>query len=106
MKHRLITLCLGMLLSAGLVAPVVASEEPVQVCDKEGASTCETDTSAAYYDEYDDTQSHPVRLAAYALHPVGYAAEWLVFRPLHYVVSLPYVAEVFGHHPHGKKVIY
>jgi hypothetical protein len=61
---------------------------------------------ASYYDDYDDTQSHPVRIAAYVLHPVGYAAEWLIFRPFHYVISLPYVAEVFGHQAHSRKSVY
>jgi len=60
----------------------------------------------AYYDEYDDTESHPIRVAAYVLHPIGYALEWIVFRPFHAFVSLPYVAEAVGHHPHGSKVVY
>lgn len=56
--------------------------------------------AAAFPDEYDDTQSHPLRVAVYVLHPIGYALEWLVFRPFHYVVSNS--AQVFGHRPHGE----
>lgn len=61
---------------------------------------------SSYYDEYDDSQSHPFRVAAYLVHPVGVALEWVIFRPFHYFISMPYVAEATGHHPHGKTVIY
>ncbi|MGH7898775.1 MAG: hypothetical protein ACREQQ_12530 [Candidatus Binatia bacterium] len=52
-------------------------------------------------DEYDDTQSHPLRVAAYLLHPVGYGLEWVVFRPFHWLVSRESTEKVFGHTPHG-----
>ena len=52
------------------------------------------------HDAYDDTQSHPLRLLAYGLHPVGYAIEWMVMRPVHFVVSQPSVERIFGHTPH------
>jgi outer membrane protein OmpA-like peptidoglycan-associated protein len=52
-------------------------------------------------DEYDDSQSHPLRVAAYLLHPVGWITEWIVFRPFHFMVSATKPQEVFfGHHPH------
>jgi len=41
-----------------------------------------------------------LRLVAYAIHPVGFALEWLVMRPLHFVVSQPDLERVFGHVPH------
>jgi len=53
-----------------------------------------------YYDGYDDSQSHPLRIAAYALNPVGFAVEWLVTRPIHALVSQPELAQVFGHQSH------
>jgi len=56
--------------------------------------------AAAAPDEYDDSQSHPLRMAAYLLYPVGFTAEWLFFRPFHYVVSQPYLEEFFGHRSH------
>ncbi len=62
-------------------------------------------TRFSYSDEYDDSQSHPIRIAGYLLHPVGYALEWVIFRPFHYFVSLPHVAEVTGHRPHGYNVV-
>jgi len=53
-----------------------------------------------YYDGYDDSQAHPLRIAAYAVHPVGYALEWLVTRPIHAIVSQPELHRVFGHQSH------
>ena len=47
-------------------------------------------------DEYDDSESHPLRVAAYLVHPIGVALEWAIFRPFHYLVSLPGADVVFG----------
>jgi peptidoglycan-associated lipoprotein len=56
---------------------------------------------SAAWDEYDDSQSNPFRIAAYLLHPVGFIAEWLVFRPFHILVSASKPQEAFfGHRPH------
>ena len=52
------------------------------------------------HDAYDDSQSHPLRIAAYAMNPAGFAVEWLVTRPLHFVASHPRLERVFGHGPH------
>jgi len=58
-------------------------------------------TSFAAPDEYDDSQSHPLRILAYVWHPVGWLAEWTLFRPFHYLVSAtPQQEKVFGHNPH------
>jgi len=52
-------------------------------------------------DEYDDSQSNPLRIAAYLLHPVGWLAEWTLFRPFHFLVSATEPQEAFfGHRPH------
>jgi len=58
--------------------------------------------AAAVPDDYDDTQSYPLRVAAYLVYPVGYALEWVVFRPFHYLVSRPELEPVFGHREHGE----
>jgi hypothetical protein len=55
----------------------------------------------AYFDEYDDSQSNPLRVVAYVIHPVGYTLEWLVARPIHALVSQPELEPVFGHTPHS-----
>ena len=51
-------------------------------------------------DDYDDSQSHPLRLAAYLIHPIGYTLEWLVTRPFHELVAQPDLAPIFGHTSH------
>lgn len=52
-------------------------------------------------DEYDDSQSNPLRIAAYLAYPVGWLAEWLIFRPFHFIVSAtPAQESFFGHRPH------
>lgn len=55
---------------------------------------------ASAHDAYDDSQAHPLRLAAYALNPVGFLLEWTVTRPIHFVVSQPRLERIFGHTPH------
>ena len=56
----------------------------------------------AYHDEYDDSESNPFRVAAYILHPVGFTLEWLVFRPMHALVSQPDLEPISGHYrPHA-----
>lgn len=61
---------------------------------------CAAGPACALPDEYDDSQSHPLRVAAYLINPLGYTAEWLIFRPFHYLVSRPYLEPVFGHRSH------
>jgi len=39
-------------------------------------------------------------MAYYLIHPVGFAAEWLIGRPFHYVISRPYLDRFFGYRPH------
>jgi hypothetical protein len=52
----------------------------------------------ALADEYDsDSAGHPLRIAAYVLHPVGVALEWLIFRPAHWIGSKEPLATIFGH---------
>ena len=53
------------------------------------------------WDAYDDSQSNPLRVAAYLLHPIGWLAEWTIFRPFHLIVSATKPQEAFfGHRPH------
>lgn len=54
--------------------------------------------SSAAADEYDARRAgHPLRVIAYAVHPIGVALDWLLFRPAHWVVSQPVLNHVFGH---------
>lgn len=55
-------------------------------------------SSTAFADDYDARQAgHPLRIAAYAIHPVGVALDYLLMRPLHWVVSHEPVKTIFGH---------
>jgi OmpA-OmpF porin, OOP family len=57
--------------------------------------------SFAAPDQYDDSQSHPLRIVAYVLHPAAFLLEWTVFRPFHWLVSATEPQEaIFGHTPH------
>ena len=57
--------------------------------------------SFAASDEYDDSQSHPLRIVAYLAYPAAFLTEWLVFRPFHFLVSATEPQEAFfGHRPH------
>lgn len=57
-------------------------------------------------DQYEDAFSNPLRLAYYMLHPVGFTIEWLVMRPLHYLISRPYLDHFFGYTPIGEESNY
>jgi hypothetical protein len=49
-------------------------------------------------DRYDPQDAgHPVRVAAYLLHPVGVFLDLLIFRPAHWVGSREPLATLFGH---------
>lgn len=46
-----------------------------------------------------EDSDYPLRLVAYALHPVGILVEYTVLRPIHWAVSLPNADIIFGHDP-------
>lgn len=55
-------------------------------------------SAPAFADEYDPEEAgHPLRIVAYALHPVGVLLSTLIFRPAHWVVSHEPWATIFGH---------
>ena len=62
-------------------------------------------TEERYEDEqqYEDAFSNPLRIAYYLIYPVGFTVEWLVMRPLHYIVSRPGLDRVFGYQPIGEE---
>ncbi len=54
--------------------------------------------SPASADEYDDQKSgHPLRIAAYILHPVGVILDYLILRPAHWIGSHEPIATLVGH---------
>jgi len=47
---------------------------------------------------YRESESHPLRVLAYALHPIGWAARELIFRPLSYFASsTPETRSIMGY---------
>ena len=79
-----------------LAGPALAYES----CDSSFEVGCSYTEPPGYYDGYDDSQANPLRIAAYAVYPVGFALEWLVTRPIHALVSQPPLEPIFGHGPH------
>lgn len=48
-------------------------------------------------DEYDSKESgHPLRIAAYVLHPVGVILDALIFRPAHWIGSKEPIKTLVG----------
>jgi hypothetical protein len=80
------------LAAAAMFAITLAVTAPVVVHAEQTEAIGELDT-------YEDAFSNPLRLAYYLLHPVGFTAEWLVMRPLHYLMSRPYLDRFFGYVP-------
>ena len=79
-KGRIRRRCLAALLTCGML---LGSASPVLA------------------DEYDPQEAgHPLRLIAYALHPVGVVLDLLLVRPAHWLVSHEPLAELFGHEPY------
>lgn len=54
--------------------------------------------SSALADRYDPQKAgHPLRVAAYILHPFGVLLDFMIFRPAHHLVMNPQMAYLFGH---------
>lgn len=52
----------------------------------------------ALADEYDPHEAgHPLRLAAYILHPVGVLFDYGLMRPAHWIVHQGPLSTIFGH---------
>jgi hypothetical protein len=55
-------------------------------------------SGAARADEYDPQRAgHPLRIVAYALHPVGFMIDYLILRPAHWIGSREPYRSMFGH---------
>jgi hypothetical protein len=52
----------------------------------------------ALADDYDNQRSaHPLRIAAYIVHPIGLLIDTLIFRPAHWIGSHVPFKTIFGH---------
>ena len=64
-------------------------------------------TPVVFAHDFDRTTSdNPLRYVAYFCHPIGIAAEYLVLRPIHYLVSRPNVDILTGHVTHKNDVYF
>jgi len=68
----------GFVLLAGLPAAAVAQD---QLPYDNGISTYHTSP------RYRESESHPLRIVSYVLHPIGWVAREAIFRPISYLVS-------------------
>ncbi|UCD59131.1 MAG: hypothetical protein JSV16_08590 [Candidatus Hydrogenedentota bacterium] len=53
--------------------------------------------SAVSHELKPEEAGHPLRVAAYILHPIGYVLYHGIVKPAHWFISLPGTREVFGH---------
>jgi hypothetical protein len=84
------------LVAAALFATTLALSAPIVARAVEPQETSDMD-------QYEDAFSNPLRLAYYVIYPVGFTAEWLIMRPLHYLISRPYLSHFFGYTPIGEE---
>jgi hypothetical protein len=86
-----------------LVAAVVVATTLVLAVPIVRAETSTSNQELAEAGRYEDAFSNPLRLAYYLIYPVGFTAEWLIMRPLHYLISRPYLSHLFGYQPIGEE---
>lgn len=54
--------------------------------------------SPARADEYDSRRAgHPLRIVAYAVHPIGVLLDYAILRPAHWIVQHEPFTTIFGH---------
>ena len=101
--------CLRRLLCAGflgfallaLAVPSGAVDEPDATAAAPSGAVVESHATSAspggIWDDYDSKQAgHPLRIAAYVLHPVGVIIDWVIFRPAWWVGSHEPFYTLFG----------
>jgi hypothetical protein len=94
---------MAVLLTASILSLAAATAGAQELYDVDGRS--QPDRYSDEY-EYEDAFSNPLRLAYYAIYPIGYTIEWLVMRPFHYVISRPGLDKFFGYTPVGEEGSY
>ncbi len=64
------------------------------------ATTLTLAMAPAYaHDAYSDAESHPLKIISYPVAAAGFALEWLLTRPIHFMVSQPTLQPVFSYEP-------
>jgi len=78
-KQLVVCRCIVMIALIGIISPLFSSVE-------------------ALADEYDPQEAgHPLRVAAYLLHPVGVLIDYALMRPAHWLVHQAPLDSIFGH---------
>jgi len=54
---------------------------------------------ARAHDAYSDAEAQPLKIMSYPVAVAGFVAEWLVTRPVHFLVSQPTLQRVFNYEP-------
>ena len=55
-------------------------------------------TPCSFADEYDkEDAGNPVRFLSYVFYPIGFAIDYLILRPAHYLVHQGKMQKVFNH---------
>jgi len=95
-KISLAAVLLALALTLRFSAPALAAD-----CGGQSgyADPCLEEYYAKYCadDCYRDEESHPFRVISYLINPIGVGLEWAIFRPMHWLVSRPSTAPIFGH---------
>jgi hypothetical protein len=108
-SQRCLRLLSALLVCALLGAAVVAAparalapdDEEAELEDLEAFETIEQSDPhmrTRLVDSHDPTRAaHPLRIAAYALHPVGVTLDWVIVRPATWVVKREPFRTLFGY---------
>ena len=54
---------------------------------------------ARAHDAYSDAEAQPLKIMSYPVAAAGFVVEWMVTRPIHFLVSQPTLQKVFNYEP-------
>jgi hypothetical protein len=92
MRRKVQRLLLGLPLALSLLGIA-----PPDAAESEASAPPATHRSVPHGERYEPLRAgHPVRIIAYALHPVGVILDYLIFRPVHWLGSHEPLRTLFG----------
>lgn len=94
-RRSIFSLTAGAIVASAILAPVgVATAQEVLPYDNSLAEYSDYHPSPRYR----ESESHPLRIVAYVLHPIGWVARELIFRPISYFASsTPETRSIMGY---------
>lgn len=96
-RIRITVLCTALAFAAAPTARALnaGDEEPLGIDE---VAPVESHERARVGDPHDPSRAlHPVRVAAYALHPVGVALDWILVRPAVWIGRQEPFRTIFGY---------